>query len=101
HGAAYRVPNVVECANCHGGTEEVTPIGPRTAQMDRAHDYGAGPVNQIDHLASLGWFSEPPPAERRRLADPFGDGDLESRARAYLDANCAHCHREGGAAGQS
>lgn len=99
----YRVPNAVQCANCHGGRDAPTPIGPRTAQMDRDFDYGDGPVNQIDHLASLGWFSEPPPpaSERRRLVDPFAAGDLDARARSYLDANCAHCHSERGAAGQS
>lgn len=99
----YRVPNAVQCVNCHGGREAPTPIGPRTEQVDRDFDYGHGPVNQIDHLASLGWFAEEPPpaAERQRLVDPFGDGDLDARARSYLDANCAHCHNASGAAGQS
>lgn len=101
--ATYRVPNVVECVNCHGGNEAATPIGPRTAQMDLEYDYGAGLVNQIDHLDAIGWMAGEvqPQAERVRLADPFGAGDLEARARAYLDANCAHCHHERGAAGQS
>lgn len=100
---AYHVPNVVECTNCHGGADEVTPIGPRTEQIDRDHDYGAGLENQIAHMEALGWFGNTVPAfaDRSRLADPNGTSDLESRARAYLDANCAHCHREGGAAGQS
>lgn len=99
----YRVPNAIQCANCHGGREPTSPIGPRTVQMDRDFDYGDGPVNQIDHFASLGWFDAPPPpaSERQRLVDPFGDGDLDARARSYLDANCAHCHNENGAAAQS
>ncbi len=97
----YRVPNEVQCANCHGGAAAVTPIGPRTEQMDRDYDYGAGPENQIDHLASLGWFANDVPAARPRFEDPDGAGDLDARARSYLDANCAHCHSETGAAAQS
>ncbi|HEY8429764.1 MAG TPA: hypothetical protein VIL20_15375, partial [Sandaracinaceae bacterium] len=99
----YRVPNAVQCANCHGGRRAPTPIGPRTEQLDRDYDYGAGPENQIDHLVSLGWLAGdvPPHGERPRFEDPEGEGDLEARARAYLDANCAHCHNEDGAASQS
>ncbi len=99
----YRVPTVIQCSNCHGGRDEVTPIGPRTEQMDRDHDYGAGPVNQIDHLVELGWLEGPVPpyAERPHFEDPVGAGDLDARARGYLDANCSHCHRENGYAHQS
>jgi uncharacterized repeat protein (TIGR03806 family) len=91
----YHVPNIVECANCHGGADDVSPIGPRTEQIDRD--------DQIEGLISRGWFANavPPYAERDRLEAPTGTGDLDARARAYLDANCSHCHREGGAAGQS
>ena len=99
----YRVPNEVQCANCHGGTEDTSPIGPRTEQLDRDNDYGAGPENQIDHMVALGWFDGPVPAfgERPRFEDPMGTGDLNLRARAYLDANCSGCHQETGVAGQS
>lgn len=91
----YYVPNVIECANCHGGADDVSPIGPRTAQIDRD--------GQIERFESLGWFANDVTAmtDRARLEDPTGSGDLEARARAYLDANCSHCHREGGAAQQS
>lgn len=99
----YRVPNVIQCANCHGGRDPMTPLGPRSEQLDRDLDYGAGPENQIDHMASLGWFANDVPqyAERTRLEDPWGEGDLYLRGRAYLDANCSHCHNERGAASQS
>src|SRR5262249_48400411 len=41
----------------------------------------------------------PPAAQRAALADPFGDAAVEPRARAWLEANCSHCHQPGGAAG--
>jgi len=94
----YRIPSSEDCKTCHGGKEEVEPLGPRTRQLDRTHDYGKGPENQIDHFASMGMFDNTPsPADMRpRLSDPYGTDALESRARSYLEGNCAHCHRQGG-----
>lgn len=100
----YRIPNVNQCTNCHGGTADIESLGPRTDQMDHLFDYGEGLVNQIDHLASLGLFAAaPPPAGERRTMTDYADesAPLEARARAYLHANCAHCHHDGGAADQS
>ena len=89
----YRVPNTSQCAECHGGIGDVLPLGPRTPQMD--HD------GQIEALEAAGFFASRVPAERDALVDPFGDAPLPERARSYLHANCGHCHRDGGAAGQS
>jgi uncharacterized repeat protein (TIGR03806 family) len=99
----YIVPTTNECQDCHGEKPAIAPLGGRTRQLDRDSDYGTGPVNQIDHFASLGWFATTPPAsgERTRLVDPFGAAPLGDRVRAYLDANCGHCHTEGGGASQS
>ncbi len=99
----YRVPNVLQCKNCHQDSDVLLPLGPRTRQLNRMRDYGGVQENQIDHLAALGWFEPaPPPAEQRpTLPEPFGDADLASRARAYLEANCAHCHQPGGNADSS
>jgi hypothetical protein len=75
-------------------------LGVRTRQMNHLKDYGQGPVNQVDHMAGLGMFLTPPEPEatRAKLADPYGASPVEQRARAYLDANCAHCHNATGAA---
>jgi uncharacterized repeat protein (TIGR03806 family) len=98
----YRVPSGNECSNCHGGVTDIRPLGLRLDQLDHPFDYGAGPENELDHLDALGIFAEPLPTDRTPLADPTdASAPLEDRARAYLHANCSHCHREGGAAQQS
>lgn len=99
----YRVPTNAQCRTCHGGSGAVTPLALRTRQMDRLNNYGSGDINQIDHMATLGMFDVAPPAEsdRPNLVDPFGAGDLDARVRSYFDANCAHCHHDGGAASAS
>lgn len=99
----YRVPNDNECKTCHSKDHVFEPLGPRTRQLDREHDYGGelGVRNQIDHLAALGSLEGVEPAERVALVDPYGSAPLEQRARSYLEANCSHCHRPGGEAGSS
>ena len=97
----YRVPSTTQCGNCHGGQGEVVPLGPRVEQLDRDHDYGSGPENQLAHLVDEGWLAERPTGTRQ-FVDPMDETEpLEDRARSYLHANCAHCHRDGGAADQS
>lgn len=91
---AYDVPNTNVCRECHGKTGLTSSLGGRTRQWNRTHDYGSGPENQIDHLASLGLFdtTPPPAAQRQTLSDPFGSAPVSDRGRSYVDANCSHCH---------
>lgn len=102
----YRVPDAVQCANCHGGTDPVHLLGVRVRQLDRDHDYGAaggGVENQLDHLVRVGVLASAPAAvDRHPLVDPFDTTQsLETRTRSYMEANCAHCHRVGGGSDQS
>jgi uncharacterized repeat protein (TIGR03806 family) len=102
----YRLPNTNQCQNCHGETGNIHPLGPRTRQLNHDFDYGAGvgAKNQIDRWQELGMFAAAPPAAAERPAltaytDP--QQPIEARARAYLEANCAHCHNEGAPAESS
>jgi uncharacterized repeat protein (TIGR03806 family) len=111
----YAVPNTAQCKECHstGNTPSmsgqangvVTPLGLKTRQLNREHDYGGtiGKANQIDHFASLGFFSAPPPGASARpsLVDPMGTSDVSTRVRSYWDGNCSHCHSKGGFASSS
>ncbi len=99
---SYSVPNTNLCNECHGQDAPDT-LGGVTRQLDREFSYPGGSKNQIDHFASLGWFGSDPPAagQRQRMVDPGGSASIEERARAYLDANCAHCHAKDRAAASS
>jgi uncharacterized repeat protein (TIGR03806 family) len=102
----YHLPNTNQCQNCHGKAPDTHLLGPRTRQLNRLHDYGdgMGPVNQIDHLDALGLLDVTPlPADQRPTITDYNDTSAtpEARARAYLEANCAHCHTEGGYADDS
>jgi uncharacterized repeat protein (TIGR03806 family) len=91
----YAVPNNNQCLTCHGQLGSTDALGLRTAMLDRPGPLGA---NQVDALAALGRFdgAVPPMATRDGFVDPADESaDLERRARAYLHANCAHCHNPG------
>ena len=66
-------------------------------------DTPSGPRNQLELLAELGLFDAPLPATSGlpAFADPLGGAPVDARARAYLHANCSHCHRPGGGATNS
>jgi uncharacterized repeat protein (TIGR03806 family) len=88
----YIVPNTNQCLTCHGQRGLTDALAMRTDQLDRA---GADGVNQLDAMAARGWFDGalPPAAMRSHFPDVHDEGaPVEARARAYLHANCGHCH---------
>lgn len=93
HDQPFHVPSAAQCRGCHEGRV----LGWRSRQLDHAAAYTDGSANQLDHLLALGVIDARPPAHSV-LVDPFGDAPLALRARSYLDANCSHCHGEGGSA---
>ncbi len=100
----YRVPNKNQCKGCHSVDGEISLIGPKARNLNYVYAYGAGPQNQLAHWTAAGLLTgAPDPADAPRVpvwGDPE-DGTLDERARAYLDINCAHCHRAEGPASNS
>jgi uncharacterized repeat protein (TIGR03806 family) len=97
---SYRVANANQCKECHEHNKAMQPIALRADQLNRNHSYSEGMQSQLEHWKTAGLLSDAPPHEQApRMAEWNSDrsGDLEARARAYLDANCAHCHQPGAA----
>lgn len=87
-----------ECLVCHT-TRAGSILGFTQGQLNRNGPAGAEDANdnQLLYLDRLGFFEKPLQKPLPKLPDPFDSKEkLEDRARAYLHANCAACHRRGG-----
>jgi len=98
----YVIPNQVDCQNCHQIGAPLLPLGPKPRNLNRDFAYPEGNANQLEKWVEKGWLSGLPAVVPRMAAwDDPASGNLEDRARAYLDVNCAHCHRPEGDADNS
>ena len=99
----YVVPNKNQCKGCHTYNKEFSPIGPKARNLNMDYKYPAGSENQLAHWSRAGVLEgAPEPDDAPRVPDFLdASASLESRARAYLDVNCAHCHRLEGPASTS
>lgn len=88
----YAVPNQNQCKTCHQSGDAIVPIGPR------ARNLGA---SQIEIWTEAGILSGAPVSFASVPSILQAQGTTASRARAYLDINCAHCHKSDGAASNS
>jgi hypothetical protein len=78
------------------------PIGLKGRNLDVNFFYQHGMANQIDYWEEINRLENIP--SNRKIPTAIWDEKsetIERRARAYLDINCAHCHRDGGSAGNS
>jgi uncharacterized repeat protein (TIGR03806 family) len=99
----YAVPNQNQCKECHQLDKQVAPIGPKARNLNGVHTYRSGPENQLAYWSRVGLLTgAPAPARAPRTAHADDPAEpLAARARAYLDANCAHCHEPRGIASNS
>jgi uncharacterized repeat protein (TIGR03806 family) len=93
----FQVPSQEECGYCHDRDGEAFLLAITGPQSLRQVERGSESVDQVDWLAEQGLFGDVAvdTSTIEPLVDPYADGALEPRARSYLDANCAHCHRAG------
>ncbi|MFA6218455.1 MAG: SO2930 family diheme c-type cytochrome [Erythrobacter sp.] len=90
---SYRVPNKNQCKECHGLDGAVTPIGPKARNLSRGWLAGFVAAGHLDTV--------PQGADQLPLWEEREGASAQAAARAYLDVNCAHCHRPGAAASNS
>jgi uncharacterized repeat protein (TIGR03806 family) len=93
---AWSVPTEEQCFECHTDAAGIS-LGLEQRQMDLSLEYpGTGrTAEQIHTLTQLGLLHGESADEP--LVSPLDpNAELEQRARAYLHANCSHCHRPGG-----
>ena len=98
NGQRWHYPSRAECMICHTEAAGRT-LGLETAQLNRTLQYPTGRArNQLQTLEGLGFLNTAlggDPTQLPRYEEPFRQGPLEGRARAYLHSNCSNCHREG------
>ncbi|TNF28728.1 MAG: hypothetical protein EP329_17295 [Deltaproteobacteria bacterium] len=95
----HTFPSRSQCLLCHNAGAG-RALGPQTGRMNTEHDYDGFVENQLAAMDHIGLFGDPLPASPEdlpRFPDPRDESaPLEGRARAWLYANCAHCHTPGG-----
>jgi uncharacterized repeat protein (TIGR03806 family) len=94
-------PNRLDCLACHNANAGGV-LGVKTRQMNRVFTYPSGATdNQLRAWNHIGLFEpEVSDADLATLPTLAAADDtartLQDRARSYLDANCAQCHRPRG-----
>jgi parallel beta-helix repeat protein len=100
----YQIPGQDRCVMCHGNTNGFTPIGlkARFLNFDWSETGESSQAkNQIAQWSASALFANPP-KDLMKIPRIAFEGKtpeaIESRAKAYLDMNCSHCHSPQGKA---
>lgn len=95
---SYSVPNLNQCKGCHLKGDKVMPIGPSARQLNGV--LPGEPKSQLVKWEESSILQNLPLLEAiPRLANYENeDESINLRARAWLEINCAHCHRSDGSA---
>jgi uncharacterized repeat protein (TIGR03806 family) len=101
HSQTWYYPSRQDCLACHNAKAGGV-LGATARQMNRTFTYPSGVAdNQLRAWNHAGLF-DPALDEAQLAALPTlaaaddSSRTLQDRARSYLDANCAQCHRPGG-----
>ena len=94
----YVVPNFNQCKGCHVNQNRMIPIGPKARLLNHDFEYKDGKTNQLKKWTSLNMIKDLPDLTTLPHTSDYDDptdGSMDERARAWIDINCAHCHRLG------
>lgn len=100
---SYSVPNMNQCKGCHLKDDAVMPIGLSARQLNGDYLYVGGRQNQLVHWQKLNVLDGMPAITQIQKLVSYEDErvSIDQRARAWLEINCAHCHRADGTAKNS
>lgn len=101
----WSYPSRTDCLRCHTEAAGRT-LGPEVDQLngDFVYEQTHRIANQLTTLEKIGVLSKPigpVAASIQPLVPISGDAPTEATVRSYLHANCSHCHRPSGGAGQA
>ena len=94
-------PGRADCLTCHAANAGFV-LGVKTRQLNRGFKYPDGQAeNQLVAWSKLGLLDAEISKKDAKKFPRLARGDdasrsVEDRARSYLDANCANCHRPAG-----
>ena len=94
-------PSRADCLTCHTANAGFV-LGVKTRQLNREMKYPDGKTkNELEAWKNRGWLDADFSAADLKMFPSLARSDdasrsLEDRARSYLDANCANCHRPEG-----
>ncbi|MDN3493811.1 fibronectin type III domain-containing protein [Winogradskyella bathintestinalis] len=94
NSTTYKIPSNTDCFTCHGNNNQMLPIGPKLRSMN----FNINGVNQLQQFIDNQKLTGLTNSASVRVLPNWEDTSLPlaTRARAYMDINCAHCHIPGG-----
>ena len=98
---SYLVPNKNQCKGCHLSGDKLVPLGPSAWQLSSSRPGETDQLGEWNEQGLLEGFPGSAALPAGIVWDNDATGTLNERARAYLDANCAHCHSRQGSANTS